>query len=104
VVLPMLFPHSVMALMVPVGVWMVGLAFIGPSATATAMAGFGSMAGAAGALTGFFQVGGGFAGSLAAGTLFPDAQTALTIMMPLSALVAIGLTWIDRSRVRKSAT
>jgi DHA1 family bicyclomycin/chloramphenicol resistance-like MFS transporter len=104
VVLPMLFPHSVMALMVPVGVWMVGLAFIGPSATATAMAGFGSMAGAAGALTGFFQVGGGFAGSLAAGTLFPDAQTALTIMMPLSALVAIGLTWIDRSRVKKSAT
>lgn len=104
VVLPMLFPHSVMALMVPVGVWMVGLAFIGPSATATAMAGFGSMAGAAGALTGFFQVGGGFAGSLAAGTIFPDARTALTIMMPLSALIAIGLTWIDRSRPRKTAS
>src|SRR5690606_32949992 len=66
VILPILFPQSVMTLMVPVGIWMVGLAFIGPSATATAMAGFGSMAGAAGALTGFFQVGGGFAGSLAA--------------------------------------
>jgi DHA1 family bicyclomycin/chloramphenicol resistance-like MFS transporter len=102
IVLPLLFPLSVMALMVPVGIWMVGLAFIGPSATATAMAGFGSMAGAAGALTGFFQVGGGFVGSLAAGTLFPDARTALMVMMPLSAIVAIGLTWFDRHRSRRT--
>ncbi len=102
IVLPLLFPLSVMALMVPVGIWMVGLAFIGPSATATAMAGFGSMAGAAGALTGFFQVGGGFVGSLAAGTLFPDARTALMVMMPLSAIIAIGLTWFDRHRSRRT--
>jgi drug resistance transporter, Bcr/CflA subfamily len=100
-VLPRLFPDSLIAIMVPVGVWMIGLAFISPSATAAAMAGFGTMAGAAGALTGFFQVGGGFAGSLAAGTLFPDARTALTIQLPAVALATIGVAMLDRRRRRR---
>lgn len=90
-ILPRLYPLSIIALMAPVGVWMLGLAFIGPSATTSAMAGFGGMAGAAAALTGFFQVGGGFAGSLAAGALFPDAITALTIQLPVVALLIIAL-------------
>lgn len=99
-VLPHLFPASVIAIMGPVGVWMLGLAFISPSATAAAMAGFGAIAGAAGALTGFFQVGGGFAGSLAAGTLFPDARTALTIQLPAVAVITIGVALLDRWRRR----
>lgn len=99
-VLPHLFPASVIAIMGPVGVWMLGLAFISPSATAAAMAGFGAIAGAAGALTGFFQVGGGFAGSLAAGTLFPDARTALTIQLPAVAMITIGVALLDRWRRR----
>lgn len=97
-VLPQLFPFSVVALMAPVAVWMIALAFIGPSATAAAMAGFGAMAGAAGALTGFFQVGGGFAGSLAASTLFPDARTALAVLQPTVAGLAIALALWDRWR------
>ena len=94
--LPTLFPASVIAIMVPVGVWMLGLAFVSPATTAAAMAAFGSIAGAAGALTGFFQVGGGFVGSLAAGTLFGDARTALTIQLPVVAVLAIGVALLDR--------
>jgi DHA1 family bicyclomycin/chloramphenicol resistance-like MFS transporter len=97
-ILPNLFPASVVAIMAPVGVWMIGLAFISPNATAAAMAGFGAIAGAAGALTGFFQIGGGFIGSLAAGTLFPDARTALSIQLPAMALLAIAVAVIDRRR------
>ncbi|WIY52310.1 multidrug effflux MFS transporter [Devosia sp. YIM 151766] len=100
-ILPQLFPLSVTAIMAPVGVWMLGLAFISPSATTAAMAGFGSIAGAAGALTGFFQVGGGFAGSLAAGTLFADARTALNVQLPLAALLTIMVALADRWRRRR---
>jgi DHA1 family bicyclomycin/chloramphenicol resistance-like MFS transporter len=99
-ILPTLFPLSVVAIMVPIGVWMFGLAFVSPTATAAAMAGFGAIAGAAGALSGFFQVGGGFVGSLTAGTLFPDAHTALTIQLPIVAVLTIAVTVIDRRRKR----
>lgn len=101
-VLPQLFPQSVAAAMIPVGVWMLGLAFMSPAATAAAMAGFGAIAGAAGAMTGFFQVGGGFAGSLAAGTLFGDARSALTIQLPVVAVIIIGVGLLDRRRSRQS--
>ena len=97
-VLPHLFPASILAIMGPVGIWMLGLAFISPSATTAAMAGFGAIAGAAGALSGFFQIGGGFLGSLAAGTLFADARTALTIQLPSLALLTIAVALFDRRR------
>lgn len=100
-ILPHVFPGSVIAIMAPVGVWMLGLAFISPSSTAAAMAGFGAIAGAAGALTGFFQVGGGFAGSLVASTLFPDARTALTIQLPVVAVLAIAVALLDQRRRRR---
>ncbi|QQR39581.1 multidrug effflux MFS transporter [Devosia rhizoryzae] len=97
-VLPQLFPGSVLAIMAPVGIWMLALAFISPSTTAAAMSGFGAIAGAAGAMTGFFQVGGGFVGSLAAGTLFPDARTALVVQLPVVAVLAIAVALMDRRR------
>lgn len=100
-ILPRLFPDAVAAIMVPVGIWMLGLAFISPAATAAAMAGFGAIAGAAGALTGFFQVGGGFAGSLAAGTLFGDARTALVIQLPVVAGLVIMVAMLDFARSRR---
>lgn len=101
--LPRIFPESIVALMVPVGIWMLGLAFISPAATAAAMAGFGTIAGAAGALTGFFQVGGGFAGSLAAGTLFGDARTALVTQLPVVAVLVVVVALLDRARSRRRA-
>lgn len=102
-VLPRLFPQSIAAIMAPVGIWMLGLAFISPAATAAAMAGFGAIAGAAGALTGFFQVGGGFTGSLAAGTLFGDARTALVIQLPVVAVLVIVVALLDFARKRVKA-
>ncbi|QQR37140.1 multidrug effflux MFS transporter [Devosia oryziradicis] len=101
-VLPRVFPNSVAAIMAPVGIWMLGLAFISPAATAAAMAGFGAIAGAAGALTGFFQVGGGFVGSLAAGTLFGDARTALVIQLPVVAVMVIGVALLDLARSKRN--
>lgn len=86
---PRLFPDSLLAVMVPVGLWMLALAFIGPSTTAAAMAGFGTIAGAAGALTGVFQVGGGFVGSTLASVLFPDARSAIVTLLPVMVGLAI---------------
>ena len=96
--LPNLLPGSIGAVMVPVGIWMLALAFVSPAATAAAMAEFGDIAGAAGALTGFFQVGGGFAGSLAASTLYPDAHTALVVQMPIVAGLIIAVALLDFRR------
>ncbi|WP_160297844.1 multidrug effflux MFS transporter [Devosia chinhatensis] len=97
-ILPRLYPLSILAIMAPVGIWMLGLAFISPSATTAAMAGFGAIAGAAGAMSGFFQVGGGFLGSLAAGTLFADARTALVLQLPFVAMLTIAVAMLDRWR------
>lgn len=91
-----LFPGSVVAVMLPVGFWMLALAFIGPSTTAAAMAGFGAIAGAAGAMTGFFQIGGGFVGSVLASLIFPSASDSLMTLVPLMALAALGIALMAR--------
>lgn len=88
---PRLFPLSVLAVMGPVALWMLALAFIGPSVTEAAMARFGAIAGAAGAMTGMIQIGGGFVGSLLASLLFEDAGSALTILMPIMAALTVAV-------------
>lgn len=93
---PRLFPASVLATMAPVSLWMLGLAAIGPSATASAMARYGHMAGSAGALTGFFQMGGGFLASLLAIALFPDAHAAMVNLLPILAALAIATALLHR--------
>lgn len=95
-----LFPGAVLAVMVPVGLWMLALAFIGPSATAAAMAGFGGIAGAASALTGVFQIGGGFIGSTLASLAFADASTALTVLLPIIAVLTIVAALVQRMTIR----
>lgn len=100
---PRVFPDSLLAVMIPVGLWMLALAFIGPSTTAAAMAGFGTIAGAAGALTGVFQVGGGFVGSTLASLLFPDARSAIVTMLPIMAALALGVALWRRISARPVA-
>jgi DHA1 family bicyclomycin/chloramphenicol resistance-like MFS transporter len=90
------FASSVLAVMVPVALWMIGLAFVGPSTTAAAMAGFGSIAGAAGALTGVFQIGGGFVGSTIASVAFEKASTALLVLIPVMAALTILVALVQR--------
>lgn len=98
---PRLWPGEVLAVMIPVGFWMLSLACLSPSATAAAMSGFGEIAGSAGALTGFFQMGGGFLASLAGTVLFPEARTALVTLMPMLAALAIILALADLWRLRR---
>lgn len=95
-----LFPTAVLAVMAPVSLWMLALAFIGPSTTASAMAGFGTMAGAAGAMSGFFQIGGGFVASMLASLLFVDARSALVTLVPIMAALAVGLAMAQHFRSR----
>ena len=100
---PRLFPGEVLAVMVPVALWMLSLAFIGPSTTAAAMADFGGIAGAAGALTGVFQVGGGFVGSTLASVAFATASGALATLMPLMAGLTIVVALVRRASARGRA-
>ena len=95
-----LYPGAVLAVMGPVALWMLALAFIGPSTTSAAMAGFGSMAGAAGALTGVFQVGGGFVGATLASLAFATASAALTTLMPIMAGLTIAVALLRRIAIR----
>jgi MFS transporter, DHA1 family, multidrug resistance protein len=101
---PRLWPGSIFPVMVPVGFWMLALATIGPSATASAMARYGHIAGSAGALTGFFQMGGGFLASLLAIGMFPDARSATITLMPVLAALAIGVALVHRRLPAPSAT
>ncbi|WP_137153111.1 multidrug effflux MFS transporter [Devosia sp. FKR38] len=100
---PRLLPGEALAVMVPVALWMLSLAFIGPSTTAAAMADFGGIAGAAGALTGVFQVGGGFVGSTLASIAFATASGALTTLMPIMAALTIAVALVRRVSARGRA-
>lgn len=104
VVGPMLAAGNPMSVMVPVAFWMLGLAFIGPSATAAAMAGFGSIAGAAGAMTGVLQIGGGFVTSLLASVAFATSGMALMVLMPILAALTAVLALVQRLTVEPVPT
>lgn len=73
--------------MVPVALWAAGVAMVMPGATTDALADFPHMAGAASSLMGFFQIGGGLAGSALA-TAFADPVTALATVIPAMGLIA----------------
>ncbi|ESR25636.1 multidrug effflux MFS transporter [Lutibaculum baratangense] len=79
---------GVVAVMGPVAIWAFGIGMIMPGATTAAMAGFPAIAGAASALMGFFQIGGGLLGSMVS-SLFTDPVAALTTILPGMALLAV---------------
>lgn len=85
-----LLPPSLLTVMGPVALWAFGNALLMPGTTTGALAGFGAIAGAASALTGFLQIGGGLAGSAIAALLFGDPFIALTTMLPTMAFAAAG--------------
>jgi MFS transporter, DHA1 family, multidrug resistance protein len=98
-VIPELFPLNLWSVMVPVGIWAFGCAFIIPAATTAALAGFGTIAGAAAALTGFMQIGGGLLGSGLTALLFDSATFALRFVLPAMALLALLAHWCLSERV-----
>jgi DHA1 family bicyclomycin/chloramphenicol resistance-like MFS transporter len=82
-----IFPPGLAAIIGPTALWAFGAAWIVPGATTGALANAGSHAGAASALMGFLQIGGGLAGSLIAALFFTDAFQALINVLPFLALM-----------------
>ncbi|HVV93639.1 MAG TPA: multidrug effflux MFS transporter [Hyphomicrobiales bacterium] len=81
-------PPSVLTVMGPVAVLAVGVAFTQPAVTTAALAHFPTAAGAAAALFGAMQIGGGLAGALV-GLLMSDQVIALATVIPGMAVLAI---------------
>lgn len=79
---------SFVTVMLPVMLWAFGLSLTMPGATTNALANFPRVAGAAAAMVGFLQIGGGLAGS-AISALFSDPYTALMTIMPVMGLLAL---------------
>jgi DHA1 family bicyclomycin/chloramphenicol resistance-like MFS transporter len=88
-IFPRLGPPTFITTMLPVGLWAFGCALIIPVATTKALADFGHIAGAASALMGFMQIGGGLIGSAVAAIFFKDALSALMIVLPVMAALAV---------------
>lgn len=84
-----IWPASFVTVMGPVALWAFGNALIMPGTTASALAPFPHIAGAASALTGFTQIGGGLVGTAVAALLFSDPFVALTSITPVMAILAV---------------
>src|SRR5215217_4633293 len=78
---PHLLPTGIATVMGPAAPWAFGIALLMPGTTTSALASFASIAGAASALTGFLQVGGGLASTAVAALVFRDPFLVLTIVM-----------------------
>lgn len=76
----------------PVALFVFGTAFIMPAMSTASLAAFPHMAGAASAMAGFLQIGGGLLGSLAS-VFFGDPVLALATVVPLMGLTAI-VSWL----------
>ncbi|WP_244644109.1 multidrug effflux MFS transporter [Azorhizobium oxalatiphilum] len=83
-----IFPFSAVAVMLPVAVWAFGIAMLLPGGTTSALAGFPHMAGAASAMMGFMQIGGGLLGTSLA-SLVPNPGDAFTIVIPCMAAAGV---------------
>jgi MFS transporter, DHA1 family, multidrug resistance protein len=81
--------QSFVNVMGPVAAWAFGVALIMPGTTTSALAGFPTIAGAAAALTGFLQIGGGLAGSGMAALFFHDPFARTNVLPGMAALAAL---------------
>ena len=90
-VLLRVYEPSFLAVMSPVALFAFGAAFLMPAMSTASLAPFPHIAGAAAALGGFIQMGGGLVGGLLA-SLFADPIVALATVVPSLGAVAI-LSW-----------
>ncbi|MBC2886551.1 multidrug effflux MFS transporter [Ochrobactrum sp. CM-21-5] len=88
------FEPSYLLVMVPMGLFAFGIALIMPVMTSAGMAPFPKMAGAASAMMGFFQMGGGLVGGVIAAAM-DDPVVAFASLIPIMGFVAAGafLLW-----------
>lgn len=78
---------SLMAVMIPVAIFVFGLAFIMPAMSTAALAPFPRSAGAASAMLGFLQMGSGLVGG-SLGALLGNATLAISLVVPAMGIVA----------------
>jgi DHA1 family bicyclomycin/chloramphenicol resistance-like MFS transporter len=81
---------SIAMVILPCSIWCFGLPFVTPGTLTSALSHFPRIAGAASALVGFMQMGGGLVGSAIAAGLFHEPISALGVLLPIAA----GLTCI----------
>jgi len=81
-------PLSVPAVMGCIAVWTAGIGLFMPGCTTGALSGFPQIAGAASAMLGFTQIGGGFLGTVLA-AFMPTPLFTLTTLIPAMATLAI---------------
>ncbi|WP_370638358.1 multidrug effflux MFS transporter [Aurantimonas sp. VKM B-3413] len=91
-----LLPVSYLSIMIPVGSFAFGIAFVMPAMTTAALAPFPKMAGAAAAMMGFIQMGSGLAGSAACAAI-GDPVMATQIVVPALGLIAISAYLVYRT-------
>ena len=87
-----LLEPTFLAVMVPVAIFVFGNAFTMPAMTTASLAAYPHMAGAAASMNGFFQMGGGLVGGLAA-AMVGDPVSAMATVIPAMGVVAI-LSWL----------
>ena len=92
---------SFFLVMGPLALYVFGAAFVMPAMSTAALAPFPHIAGAAGALSGFLQMGGGLLGGLLA-VLFADPVSALSTIIPGFGTVAI-ISWLVWRRLPEPA-
>jgi DHA1 family bicyclomycin/chloramphenicol resistance-like MFS transporter len=96
------FRLGVAEIIVPMCLWLFGMAFIMPGITTGALALFPNNAGSASALMGSLQMAMGFIGT-AASALFTDAVAAMAVIPPLMAAIAVATYLLANSRRFRSA-
>lgn len=85
------FNGTVIAFIVAVCVFLLGMGVVNPLGTAQALSPFGTHAGAASALLGFWQMMGAAIGVLLAAIIAKDAMIALGVVLVLATLIAVAL-------------
>jgi DHA1 family bicyclomycin/chloramphenicol resistance-like MFS transporter len=91
-ILPHLIEPTFLSVMVPVGVYAFGIAFVTPAMSTAAMSPFPGNAGAAAAMMGFLQMGMGLAGGAVMAAI-GDPLTGMSIFIPCLGLMCI-LSWL----------
>jgi len=87
-----LLEPTFLSVMLPVGIFVFGNAFTMPAMTTASLAGYPHMAGAAASMNGFFQMGGGLAGGIAA-AIIGDPVVAMATVIPAMGVTAV-LAWL----------
>lgn len=97
-VLLRLYEPSYLLIMLPMGLYVTGIAFLSPQMSTAALAPFPHIAGSASAMIGFFQMIGGLIGGLISASM-SDPVLAMATLLPLMGLLSL-LSFIVWSRLK----